>query len=151
MSILNKINKMITDHTQNNVKPKVAEKFVQVNVSADKGKATEGFMSSLGKAKNVVQGRLETNTESFDNSFQDAVKMLARFAGTKDSNTLKNTGKEFLKLIRLKPSRVEPYVYMAYILYLYGKKEEALKFIKLSESLDPDYKFTKKIKACIYS
>jgi hypothetical protein len=108
------------------------------------------FMQNVNSAKKEVQSHVETNKNNFDDSFQDAVKLLGQFSHTNNPVMLKKSAEAFLNLIKLKPSRVEPYVYFAYVLYLYDKKDEAKKFIKLSESLDPNYPKIKDVKATIY-
>jgi hypothetical protein len=109
------------------------------------------YMQMLGNAKKEVQASLETTIESFETSFSQAVKMLGEFANSQNQTLLKQCAGQFLSLIQQKPSRVEPYVYMSYILFLFNKKEEALKYLKLSEAIDPNYKFIKEVKTCIYS
>jgi hypothetical protein len=126
-------------------------RFFSKNFTQVKAFAGNDFMKSMESAKKVVQSTQSTTIESFETSFTQAVKILGEFARSQNSATLKQCAKQFLNLIQQKPSRVEPYVYMAYILYLYNKKDEALKYIKLSESIDPDYKFIKEVKNCIYS
>lgn len=108
------------------------------------------FMQNVNSAKKEVQSHVETNKHTFEHSFQDAVKLLGQFSYTKNPVMLKKSAEAFLNLIELKPSRVEPYVYFAYVLYLYDKKDEARKFIKLSESIDPTYPNIKEVKAAIY-
>jgi hypothetical protein len=109
------------------------------------------YMQMMGSAKKEVQTHLETSMESFENSFNDALTIFSEFASTKEAAKLKKAANEFLNLITLKPSRVEPYVYMAYILYLYDKKSEAIKYIKLSETIDSGYQYIKDVKALVYS
>jgi hypothetical protein len=116
-----------------------------------KAVASNDFMKVVGQAKKEVQTALDTNTGSFEQSLKSAVNNLVQFAKTNDSIQLKTAGEGFLKLIEQKPSRVEPYVYLAYVLFLYGKKTEAMKYIRLSEEINPDYVFTKQVKICLYS
>jgi hypothetical protein len=114
-----------------------------------KAMASSDFMDVVGKAKKDAQAKLDTNIESFEQSLRSAVNMFSEFSKNKDSEMLKEIGIVFLNLIEQKPSRVEPYVYMAYILFLFNKKEEALKYIRISESIDRDYHKIKAVKACI--
>jgi tetratricopeptide (TPR) repeat protein len=116
-----------------------------------KAMATLDFMKVVGTAKKDVQTSIDTNAEAFEKSFKDAVQLLKEFSATKNPAVLKKAAHEFLQLIKLKPSKVESYVYLAYILYLYDKTEEARKYIKLAEAIDPDYEFIKDVKDCIYS
>lgn len=109
------------------------------------------FMQNMNSAKKEIQSQVETNKNNFEHSFQEAINLLGQFSTTNNSFMLKQSAEAFLNLIELKPSRVEPYVYFAYVLYLYDKKDEAKRFIKLSESIDPTYSYIKIVKSTIYS
>ncbi|MFN8575756.1 MAG: hypothetical protein U0354_02760 [Candidatus Sericytochromatia bacterium] len=109
------------------------------------------FMQNMNSAKKEIQSQVETNKNNFEHSFQEAINLLGQFSTTNNSFMLKQSVEAFLNLIELKPSRVEPYVYFAYVLYLYDKKDEAKRFIKLSESIDPTYSYIKIVKSTIYS
>lgn len=122
-----------------------------MSLFSKKNNSENEFMSLLKSANNKSQANLETNNQSFEESFQDSVKILADFENTNNKEKLKEAGRLFLKLIQQNPSKVAPYVYSAYILYLFDLKEEAKKFIKLAETIDPNYQHIQKIKECIYT
>jgi tetratricopeptide (TPR) repeat protein len=109
------------------------------------------FLSMMGNARKEAKSNLETNMESFEGSLKEAVKTFGEFSTAKNSAKLKKAAQDFLKLIRQKPSRVEPYVYLAYILYLFDKTEEAKKYLKFSEMIDPDYQYIKPVRALLFS
>jgi hypothetical protein len=111
-----------------------------------KAMVSNDFLQAIGKAKKEVQTNLDTNTDLFDKSYAEAVELFHEYQDDQLPEMLEESAKQFIALIRDKPSRVEPYAYMALIMYSYGSKDEALLYIKISEDINKDYKMARDVK-----
>src|SRR5688500_14943483 len=109
------------------------------------------LLRPLAEARKAAEVNQQAAKEVFDAAFKKARKILGEFSVSQKAERLKDAGNEFLNLIESNPSRVEPYVYMAYIFFLYSKKIEAIKYLRHAEGLNRDYPFIKDVRTCIFS
>lgn len=108
------------------------------------------LLSPLAEARKAAQVNQQAAKEAFESAFKKARKILGEYSVSRNATRLKDAGNEFLNLIESNPSRVEPYVYMAYIFSLYRKKIEAIKYIRQAEGINRDYPFIKDVRICIF-
>jgi hypothetical protein len=108
------------------------------------------LLSPLAEARKAAQVNQQVAKEVFEAAFKKARKILGEYSVSRKAERLKDAGNEFLNLIESNPSRVEPYVYMAYIFSLYRKKIEAIKYLRHAESINRDYPFIKDVRTCVF-
>lgn len=107
-----------------------------------------GALASAKKKAKVNQDRKE---EDFNDEFNQALKHLRDFSTSKSENDIKLSANKFFESIKCKRTRIEPYVYLSYIFYLFDKKELAIEYLNIAKSIDSSFYMIKDLQNTIYS
>lgn len=108
-------------------------------------------LSTINSAKKQASQNYEQKAKDTELEFKEGLEYLSKFLITSDKELLNKASNKFFNVIKYKKNNVEPYFYISYIFYILNKKELAIEYLKIAESVEPSYPHLKNLRAFIYS
>src|SRR5688500_12128768 len=106
--------------------------------------------STLKTAKSKASENQQEKEGNIEEILQEAKNFFNKYLITRNQSDLKKSAVLFFKALTLKRTRIEPYFYISSIFFIYEKKEEAIRYLKMAEEAGPDYEYLPKLKQLIY-
>lgn len=96
---------------------------------------------NLNEAKEKADKLTEISNDNFDDILEQAIQSFKDFVLSEDNNaSFFDKAKDGLvKASELKPSKPEPYYYLACLFHIFGENETAMKYLKVVELIEPEY------------
>lgn len=111
-------------------------KFIKSKIKATH---SANFFTDVQNAKSETS---EVDTSRHDNAnllYEEGLVFIDRFSDTLDKEDLYKASEKMEESLRLQKNKGETYFWIGYILFLFGKDKEAFKYIKIAETLCPNY------------
>ncbi|MFN4150311.1 MAG: hypothetical protein ACK4IX_05165 [Candidatus Sericytochromatia bacterium] len=130
--------------------------FFNLKPKSIKAMASSSFMNaldltSISSAKDKADKNSEKKKEDFEKEYNEGLNLFRQFAQDKNQDTIKKASSKFFSAIKCKRSRIEPYIYLAYIFHIFDKKERAIEYLNRAKSLDPHSELVIKLQAFLYN
>lgn len=106
--------------------------------------------SALQSAKKKVEVIQEKQSDNFDEIYNQGLKLFFECEQKEDINLLKQAADKFTEAITYKSTQPEPYFYLAHIFYALGKDDLTIEYLKMAESIDPDFPKLRSFKKIVY-
>ena len=106
--------------------------------------------SALQSAKKKIAVIQEKHAEGFDEIYSEGLKLFFECEEKEDIELLRKAADKFTESIKYKSTQPEPYFYLAHIFYVLGKEELTLEYLKMAESIDPEFPKLKAFKKIVY-
>jgi hypothetical protein len=99
-------------------------------------------LRSLQEAKKLKRVEDSETENKFNQLYQRAINLIEQFvcSGSPELNILKEASTNLSEALEIDKTRPEPYLYLACIFYLLGKKPLALHYLKAANFINPDLK-----------
>ncbi len=107
-------------------------------------------LSALASAKNKAKVNQSRKEEDFNDEFNQGLDFLKTFAESKSEKDLKMAANKFFEAIKCKRSRIERYIYLSYIFYLFDRNDYAREYLNIAKSIDSTSPMIQSIQAIIY-
>jgi hypothetical protein len=105
----------------------------------------------LRNAKAIAKEKKQEKEVNIDEMLAEAKTLFESYFMTKNQSGLKKAADLFFKVLNVKRTRVEPYFYISSIFFIYEKKSEAIRYLKMAEEVEPSYPNLAKLRQLIYS
>lgn len=130
--------------------------FFNLKPKPIKAMASSNFISaldlnSISSAKNKADKNSEKKKEDFEKEYNDGLNLFRQFAQDKNQDTIKKASSSFFSAIKCKRSRVEPYIYLAYIFHIFDKNELSIEYLNIAKSLDPYSEAVNNLQTFLYN
>lgn len=86
---------------------------------------------------NQVKALKSKEINSTENLLSEAIKLFDSYQEERNDDLLKQAANQFLSIIKVNRSLIEPYIYLAYIFYLFGDEQRARDYHLTAKKLDP--------------
>jgi tetratricopeptide (TPR) repeat protein len=96
-------------------------------------------MSDLKNAKTKVDVNLETNITDIETQLESGKLLFSSFLETANYGLLKKCAAIFFEVMEKKPSRVEPYTYIAAIYLAFEQIDDAIKYYIMAKNINPGF------------
>ncbi len=106
---------------------------------------------ALKSAKKKVVVIQEKQADSFDSLYNEGVTYFNQCIENNNLELLKKAADKFVESISYKSTLVEPYYYLAHIFYVLGKDDLTIEYLKISQSINPDYPGLQAFKKIVYN
>jgi tetratricopeptide (TPR) repeat protein len=106
---------------------------------------------ALKSAKKKVVVIQEKQTDSFDSLYNEGIKYFNQCIENENIDLLKKAADKFVESIHYKSTMVEPYFYLAHIFYVLGKDDLTIEYLKIAQSINPDYPRLQAFKKIVFS
>jgi hypothetical protein len=91
---------------------------------------------ALTSAKKKAEVNIEKLAGDFNEEFNQALLLLKEFTETQNPVKLKQAASKFFSAVKCKRSRIEPYLYLSYIFYLFDENQLAHEYLDIARSID---------------
>jgi hypothetical protein len=117
------------------------------NKKADSVKALSenSFLGALSKdlheAKEKADVISEESNDEYEAIFSDALLSINNFIASEgsDEESFRKATKSLIKASEMKPSKPESYYYLSCLFHILGENEMAMRYLKATEFIDPDF------------
>ncbi len=116
--------------------------------SSIRAMASNGFVTSMANVdsetlqerKVIIQNKEDKNDIKYKITFEQGFYLLQKFSEKTepDPQFLKLAAEKFFDSIEIKKNQAEPYFYLSYIFNYFGKKEQALNYLKVATNINPN-------------
>lgn len=110
---------------------------------------SSGMLDLISEAKSQTKDRDEKRVNQSDLLYNEALELIEEFKQTKKNSTLEEASIKLEESLKYSRSKGETYFWLSYIFYIYGKDKEAFEYLRVAESLSPEYSQIKKFKTII--
>lgn len=93
-------------------------------------------LGALTSAKKSAEVNYEKLAGDFNQEYNQALQYLKDFTENQNQAKLKQAAGKFFSAIKCKRSRIEPYLYLSYIFYLFDENQLALEYLDMAKSID---------------
>lgn len=104
------------------------------------------FAEALNSAKSKVKNRDNKRNGNANYFYESALELIENFNYTKNDNDLKEAASLLSKSLKQQRNKVECYFWLAYIFYIFGENKLCFEYIRIAESIDPNYQKIKQFK-----
>lgn len=119
-----------------------------IKSSSIRAMASNGFVDSMSnidsrtieERKIVIQDKEDKNDIKYKIIFEEGFYLLQRFSEKTEPQPqfLKLAAEKFFDAIEIKKNQAEPYFYLSYIFNYFGKKDQALNYLKVATNINPN-------------
>jgi hypothetical protein len=93
-------------------------------------------LGALSSARKTAEGNYEKLAEDFNEEYNQALQYLKEFTESQNPAKLKQAASKFFNAVKCKRSRIEPYLYLSYIFYLFDENQLANEYLEIAKSID---------------
>ena len=106
---------------------------------------------SITGAKKKAENNYQKHAGDYFTEFNTGLAYMKEFVRNPDDNILRRAAEKFSAAIICKRSSVEPYCYLAYIFFIFDRKETSIEYFKYAESIDKSFHLLAELREMIYS